>query len=100
MTSKFPLNWKATETQASCPQSLSSSFTPPQSAPPLSRCGREVEEEVRVLAVGAAFWLSREKTCWVLLQYKQMPPYTIQDDLACPCAEDKTKRNNTKILAI
>lgn len=69
----------------------SSSLSALQSAPPLSRHGGGVADNIEVLAVGAAFWLSREKTCWVL----QTPLYTILDDLAFPCAKDKTNRNDT-----
>ena len=71
------------------PHVLPSSFS--QSAPPLSRSGCGAEVEIGVLAVGATFWLNREKTYWSLLQQKQGPYYIIQDDLAFPCAEDRTK---------
>lgn len=53
--------------------------------------GHGVEEEVGMLAVGAALWLDREKTCWALLQHKQTPQHTIQNDLAFPCVEDKVE---------
>lgn len=65
--------------------------------------GHGVEEEVGMLAVGAALWLSREETFWALLQQKQRPQCILGDDLALPCAENKTKgikQTKVKILSI